>query len=689
MGASIGDPPAGLAPGLKAYLDTLAEKVSIIDADRGSPLSSKPTFQDLIDVGLINATQSQALKSNGKSFKIDGKTSMWVQSAMPKYFTDLLLPPIPTGLVATMDTSNIVLYWDAWNSTSYRQTLVYRSLTNDLTDAVQIGSTSGTTYVDNLPPDGSVYFYWIRNEAQNGNISEFNLLSGTTVGNVAGAPAISYSFNLTDLILQWPTPTSTLLIKFYIIKYGSTYEGGIIVGTSNTNTLRLTVDFGGTRKYWIAPVDVNGQVGLAGSIDVVVVAPNAPTASQTVQNDALVLTYSASPRSLPVSFYEVRYGASFAAGVSLMIGAGTRFEQAVNWTGNRTFWIAAYDSAGNVSMATQVVFSPGVPGAVVVTPQIIDNNVLLSWTASVSTLSIHHYIVDKNGTPIGTVQGTFDVLFESVSGTYTYGITGVDTAGNVGVRSTTSATVAQPPDFVLYSDVNSAFAGTKTTTILDAATGALIANVDDTETWATHFTSRSWSSIDDQIAAGYTGFLVGKTTGSYVETIDYGVSIASTRITMTPTQYALTGTVTITPTIETSPNNSTWTSYSGYQAVGTSFRYVRYTLAFAAAHTGTGGGTDTANILALKPLNFRLDTKEKIISGTVSAISTDTGGTTVSITGLFLDVISINVAPLGTTPLYCVYDFVDIPSPTSFKVLVFNSSGTRVSATVSYSVRGV
>jgi len=47
------------------------------------------------------------------------------------------------------------------------------------------------------------------------------------------------------------------------------------------------------------------------------------------------------------------------------------------------------------------------------------------------------------------------------------------------------------------------------------------------------------------------------------------------------------------------------------------------------------------------------------------------------------------LTPLGTTPLTAIYDFVDTPYPTSFKVLVFNSAGTRVSATVSWTVRGV
>ena len=56
----------------------------------------------------------------------------------------------------------------------------------------------------------------------------------------------------------------------------------------------------------------------------------------------------------------------------------------------------------------------------------------------------------------------------------------------------------------------------------------------------------------------------------------------------------------------------------------------------------------------------------------------------------FKDVDSINVTPTKTIePLTIIYDFVDIPNPTSFKVLVFNSTGVRVTAEVSWQVRGI
>jgi hypothetical protein len=681
--------PPGLPKGLKDYLVKLGEQFEVTQSDRGSPLLSKPTIQDLIDLGVLKSNQGADLQANGKSFSLDSPN--WLQSGIPDWFTAFVNPPAPAGLTVGMNTSNIVLAWTQWASNYYQQTIVYRSSSNNLSTAVAIGSTTGNTYVDNLPPVGTSYYYWIRNQSKSTNLSDFNLTTGTTVGNAAGAPTLSYTFDGTDMLLTWPTPTTTLTVKYYIVRYGSTFIGGLDAGVSNTNTLRQTVTFGGTRKFWVAAVDINDNVGAAGFIDVTVTAPGAPTVGQAITNDTLILTYSSSPGSLPVASYEVRYGASFAAGTPVLIGSQTRYETSVNWTGSRTYWVRATDSAGNVSADTQSIFTPTAPSTVAVSAQVVDNNVLLSWPASTGTLTIASYLVDKGGVAYGTINGRFSAIYETVAGTFTYGVTPIDTAGNQGTRSTVSVVVAQPPDFFLNSSANSTFSGTLTNALIDAPSGGLICNVDTAESWDTHFTSRGWASPADQIAAGYSAYFVGKTTGQYKESVNYGGVINSSRVTMTATQYFASGsTMTTTPKLEAGTDGSTWPqSFPGVNtALISSFQYVRYTLDFSAAHNGTGLATDTSALLITQPLNYRLDVKLKTHQGMVSALAADSGGTSVDITGIFVDVSSISVSALGTTPLYVVYDFTDAPNPTTFKVLVFNSSGTRVNATVSYTLRG-
>ena len=88
-------------------------------------------------------------------------------------------------------------------------------------------------------------------------------------------------------------------------------------------------------------------------------------------------------------------------------------------------------------------------------------------------------------------------------------------------------------------------------------------------------------------------------------------------------------------------------------------------------------------------LEARLDVRLETDEGTVSALASDSGGTTVNFNKDFKDIISINVSVLDTVEKKAIFDFTDVPDPTSFKVLVFDTAGARVNATVHWIARGV
>ena len=87
-------------------------------------------------------------------------------------------------------------------------------------------------------------------------------------------------------------------------------------------------------------------------------------------------------------------------------------------------------------------------------------------------------------------------------------------------------------------------------------------------------------------------------------------------------------------------------------------------------------------------ITVRLDVKIRNDAGSGTANAGDVGGTTVNFTVPFIDVESISVTPSGTTPRIAIYDFVDAPNPTSFKVLLFDTAGNRVTGPFSWSARG-
>ena len=379
---------------------------------------------------------------------------------------------------------------------------------------------------------------------------------------------------------------------------------------------------------------------------------------------------------------------------------------------------------------------------------------LLRWNDVTQTLPIVYYELRKGATwagatTIGTKQGLFTTVFETISGTYTYWLAGVDSAGNVGTPANVSAVVNQPPDYILRSNIDSTFTGTRTNVVSNGV--GILATVDPTETWQSHFTTRSWSTPQDQINAGYSIYaLPSATSGSYVEEFDYGTVLAGTKITTTLTSSVVIGSQAITPTLSVKQAaGDAWTDYAGQDSTyATSFRYVKVAYAFSS--------TGNDDLLQIDGLNVRLDVKIKndmgngtafvsttgatysqsgttitvtsnshgrssntyveldftsgtatdgnyLITGTAtntftvtSATSTttsgnvnlDTGGTTVNFNVPFVDVESIGVTPSGTTARIAIYDFVDTPYPTSFKVLLFDTSGNRVTGGFSWQARG-
>jgi hypothetical protein len=338
---------------------------------------------------------------------------------------------------------------------------------------------------------------------------------------------------------------------------------------------------------------------------------------------------------------------------------------------------------------------------------------LLNWSAAESILPILYYNIKKgssyaSGSTIGTKQGLFTTVFETISGTFTYWIAAIDSANNVGTPEQVSATVNQPPDYILRKNINSTFVSqpsiptTVTSSNAFADQGVLFVNVDTSRTYQEHFVGTgsvsspqypNWNSYGADKLYG----LPSATSGFYQEILDYGTTLAGTKIvsTLTATQIA-DGSTSITPKISISSNNSSYTDYAGttttssnssHSAFGTSFRYVKFRYDFASA------GND--DLLKITAFNMRLETKQKTDSGSGTASASDSGGTTVNFSSsvgggtYFVDVVSITVTPKGSSaPVIAIYDFTDTPNPTSFKVLLYDKDGGRVSGDFSWTARG-
>lgn len=207
------------------------------------------------------------------------------------------------------------------------------------------------------------------------------------------------------------------------------------------------------------------------------------------------------------------------------------------------------------------------------------------------------------------------------------------------------------------------------------------------ETWATHFESRGWTTIQDQIDDGYPKYAQPTATDGELQLVhDFGALVsASTLITLSYQKMDVAGTVTVTPRIHTSTDGTTWTSHtSGETRVyANNFQYVKVELDAVAA--------DDTSFCWVKDVRVLLTTKEGTISGT--ATTDGSGFVTVDITGEFIDVNSITLTPKynASYSVVAVYDFTDVANPTGFDIYTYRGdTGAALGGVeVSYLLKGV
>lgn len=499
---------------------------------------------------------------------------------------------------------------------------------------------------------------------------------------VDAPPAVAVSSVIVDksLRLTWEEPESELRIREYEV-----WRDNQLVQKVSATTALVPINFSGVKTYRVRAVDEAGNKGDFGDVSATINAPGVMTLNANIVSNLVRLSWDTPTSTLPISEYAIMRGAS---NQELTRVSANSFSLVADFADIETFSIQAIDIAGNVSTVASKTVEVSAPAAPTVRPEVLDNNVLLRWTNNPGTLPVRTTEIRRGSTfatatVLQQADATFAPFFEFTAGTYTYWVVNIDTAGNYGIPTGVSAVVSQPQDFVLQASFDSAFGGTKTRVYPSG--GKLYFGVNDTETFQQHWTSIGTSTVQDQINAGYPYWLQ-PTSGqgsSYQETFDYGAMIASSMITITPTIEQTLGNSTLQVDIDVKANlGDAWTSLTvnSPQGFATSFRYVRFTL------RATGDSKD--DLLVVSKINVRLSTKSKSDSGNGVASASDTGGTTVNFNVSFIDIVSITVTPLSTGARFAVYDFVDIANPTSFKVLMYDTSGNRVSGNFSWTARG-
>lgn len=627
--------------------------------------------------------------------------------------TTLISPlqrPAPlAGLAAESGTAHLQLAadgavitraWLSWSASSDvfvqqggRIELQWRPGSADAwTDAPSAAGDATGAYIGPLVDGGVIY---VRARAVNSlrRASDWAVIEHQVVGktappsDVAGITATAEAFGLR---LTWAAVPDLDVTGYLLRTGGSTWDSAVPLDTVRATTYLWAVQASGSVRVWVKALDSSGhESATAASVLVTVTVPAAPAVSAVITGADELISWTTPAAMWAIDRYEVRQGASWAAGTPVASVKGLQLRRRVDYAGARTYWVAAVDAAGNVGTAGSVAMSITAPGAPTSRRQeVVDNNVLLYWSAPASgTLPVDRYEVRKGaswaaGTVIGSnAASTFTAIFEQAAGTYTYWIAAVDTAGNTGTAGSIVATVSQPPDYVLRTSNDSTFAGTKTNMVADG--GDLFGPVNTTETWSTHYSSRAWSAPQDQVSAGYPVYLQPSlTTGSYDEQWDAGAVLPATTIVVTLDTTVITGSVSTSVQIyyKTAAGDPWTAAAAGATSVlASGFRYYRVVLSFSA--------TAGANLIRVNSLNVRLSSKLKTDSGT-GTVTDATNGLLVSFGQAFVDADTPVVQPTGTTPLIPVVDFADVPNPTTFRIYLYTLAGAKTTGSFSWTARG-
>ena len=144
---------------LVAFARAVKEALEVRLGRRGQGLDAMVTFRDLDKVQMVLGD------GRGGVLGLKPPAGNGGGAVDPDYdpTTDMLPPPAPQNVKASGAVRNVILEWAGPPSTyrNHAYAEIWRSSTNNLNDAAQIGQSGSTMYVDNVG-EGQARYYWVR-----------------------------------------------------------------------------------------------------------------------------------------------------------------------------------------------------------------------------------------------------------------------------------------------------------------------------------------------------------------------------------------------------------------------------------------------------------------------------------------------------------------------------------------------
>lgn len=356
-----------------------------------------------------------------------------------------------------------------------------------------------------------------------------------------GAPIETADKSVPSVTITSPTSNATVSGVTNITAAASDNVGiarvefrvdGVLKGTKTTSPYTYswdtTIIADGTHTLQAKAYDTNNNTASSADVTVTVknagvdtTPPRAPTNLRvtSVSGTSVGLAWTASTDNLRVAGYYVQRSDRTIAQVTGTTYTATN--QPLSTDTATTYTVRAYDAAGNVSPASNVVevkassaitgdtSAPTAPTGLATNIN-SSNQVNLTWNASTDNLGVVGYNILRNGTKIATAgQTSFGDATAAAGTSYTYTVTAYDGAGNISPASnaasatTPSRTLANTPGLATTYFPNLTLSGN----------GIARSNDVVNFNWGSGAPTSGIGS--DQFSARWTGRVWAPTTGTY------------------------------------------------------------------------------------------------------------------------------------------------------------------------------
>ncbi len=168
-------------PGATTALSQIDETLRRFFGNRGPFLERAVTWADLVGSGVVRVN----IPASGGSAPGD---PIVTPGAGTGEEDDSRIPPAPTGLTASAAFVTIILEWVPAQFSFYGHTEIWRSSTNNLAEATNVGETQAALYPDAVGQSSVTYYYWIRFISKTGRPGPFNAVPGVSATTAPNIP---------------------------------------------------------------------------------------------------------------------------------------------------------------------------------------------------------------------------------------------------------------------------------------------------------------------------------------------------------------------------------------------------------------------------------------------------------------------------------------------------------------------